>query len=508
MKATGLIVFGFLLFVASVLAVVAGDGHIGLAVAPALIFAALYATWKLPLRWPLLVITFLALTLEDPPELPAEGLWKSPLYTVGALMLAHLNITLPYHALFFSALDLFLVYLGIVVAAREITGSRIDTPKTVGAWPLRTFVLVMIGGVAWMEVYGLLRGGADFASSLWQVERIIYLPVVCLLALYAFRGPRDYVAFGKVIIATACVKAGVALYVAATVAPPPGEPSLSYATIHADSMLFADAACLVVLLIMQRQDKKRIVLAATTLPLLVAGMIANNRRLAWVEVIVGLLVVFSLTPRSRFKRGVKRALVIIAPIMVPYAVVGWSSTSGVFRPVRVLRSVIDSSSDSSTAWRDMENTDLLYTFHQSPLLGTGYGHGYIQHIVLPDVTTAYPLEPYVPHNSILGLWTYGGIVGFTALWTVFAIGVFFAVRAHAHAKDLSTQAIALGTLLPIVVYFVHCYGDMGLGTWVSVFTVAPSLAIAAKLAVETGAWSDARARRAVHVPVQAREVIP
>ena len=40
----------------------------------------------------------------------------------------------------------------------------------------------------------------------------------------------------------------------------------------------------------------------------------------------------------------------------------------------------------------------------------------------------------------------------------------------------------------IVVYLVYCYGDLGLGTWTSVFTVAPAFAIASKLAVTTGAW--------------------
>jgi hypothetical protein len=35
---------------------------------------------------------------------------------------------------------------------------------------------------------------------------------------------------------------------------------------------------------------------------------------------------------------------------------------------------------------------------------------------------------------------------------------------------------------------VHCYGDMGLGTWTSVFTVGAALALVGKQAVATGAW--------------------
>ncbi len=506
MKWMGLVLFGAALFLVSVIAVVAGDGNLGLAVAPALLFAAVYATWKIPLRWPLLVVTFLALTLENPAEVPACGLWKSPLYTVGALMLTHLNLTLSNRALIFSGMDVILVYFGIVVVARSLTGSSVDRAETPAARPLRTFVWLALVGMAWMWLYGVARGGADQASALWQVQRVLYLPLITLLALRAFRGPRDYAAFGKVVIAAACLRACLALYIVATVTSPDGKP-LDYATTHPDSMLFADAACLMAVLLILQPDKKRVVFAAITLPLLIAGMIANNRRLVWVEVVVGLAVVYSLTPPTRFKRAVKRVLVMSSPITLPYFVVGWSSMSGVFRPVHMMRSVVDSSADPSTAWRDLENYDLVSTFRENPLFGTGYGHGYVETIVLPDVSRFYALERFVPHNAILGLWTYGGIVGFTLLWTMFAVGIFFAARAQRHAKDLTTRITALGTIVAVVVYFVHCYGDMGLGTNAGVFTVAPSLAIAARLAVATGAWNEGPVARPVVVTATAKEVV-
>jgi len=83
-------------------------------------------------RWPLLVTTFLALTLENPSDVPACGQWKSPLYDVGAVLLVHLNVTLPYKALFFSGLDLILVYLFSSLGSRSLTGSRIDRPDRAG----------------------------------------------------------------------------------------------------------------------------------------------------------------------------------------------------------------------------------------------------------------------------------------------------------------------------------------------------------------------------------------
>ena len=48
---------------------------------------------------------------------------------------------------------------------------------------------------------------------------------------------------------------------------------------------------------------------------------------------------------------------------------------------------------------------------------------------------------------------------------------------------------------------------MGLGTWISVFTVAPAFALASKLAVETGAWSFAPQVGGAHDVSSAPKVI-
>jgi len=71
------------------------------------------------------------------------------------------------------------------------------------------------------------------------------------------------------------------------------------------------------------------------------------------------------------------------------------------------------------------------------------------------------------------------------------VGLFLAARANRYATTVDDRAAALSALAIIVVYLTYCYGDLGLGTWVSVFTVAPAFAISSKLAVTTGAWPSA-----------------
>jgi hypothetical protein len=76
------------------------------------------------------------------------------------------------------------------------------------------------------------------------------------------------------------------------------------------------------------------------------------------------------------------------------------------------------------------------------------------------------------------------------------VGLFLAARAYRYAVTVDDRTAALAAVSIIVVYLVYCYGDLGLGTWTSVFTVAPAFAVAGKLAVTTGAWpSRPRARQ-------------
>jgi cell division protein FtsW (lipid II flippase) len=98
---------------------------------------------------------------------------------------------------------------------------------------------------------------------------------------------------------------------------------------------------------------------------------------------------------------------------------------------------------------------------------------------------------------VLGLLAFSGAIGFAGMWLFLALGVFFAVRSYRFSTTPRQRTTALVAVGILVTYLVHCYGDMGLGTWASVFTVAPALALVAKQAVATGAWPLRRRRGTV-----------
>jgi hypothetical protein len=369
---------------------------------------------------------------------------------------------------------------------------RVATPK-----PLVRLAYLSLAGVAYVWFAGLIRGG-DFRMSLWQVEKVVYLPIVFLLCHVGLRGPRDHTALGKVLLAAAAIRACLAIYVAATVTPPAdpntGAAVLAYATSHHDSMLFASAFVLLLLLILERVGRRAVRAAYLLLPVVVLGMIANNRRMVWVQVFMILFTLYLVSPASALKRKVRRLVVVLSPLAAIYVAVGWSSKASVFRPVQIARTVLEPATDASALWREIENYNIIFTIKQFPILGHGYGYGFWEVIALPQIP--YELERFCPHNGLLGLWCFAGYFGYTAITLLWGAGVYFAMRGYHAAKQPIDRVAAIMSVGAVIVYMVQSYGDMGLGAWTGVFIVAPTLALAGKLAVATGSWGRLHAQAA------------
>lgn len=475
--------------VASVLDV----GIIGWLVAPICILLGWFAILRAPLRYTMLVLMFFALILENPAEQPGCNQWHSPFYPVGALMLAHFKVTIGWGPI--GGMDLMLMAaIAAYYLQRRSRPIGIPTPRPMIRLAQATFATILF-----TLVIGKLRGG-EMQWAVWQIDRVIYLPTVFLLCQAAFSSPKDYLAVGKVALAASLLRATQAMLVRGTVPtvvnPETGESSLPYATTHNDSMLFAVGSVILVSLILQRVGKKATRLTLWALPILIGGMLANARRMVWVEIILVFFTLYLITESNSFKRKLNRIMLGLTPVGLGYLAVGWNSESGLFKPVKVIRSAIDSSADASTAWRDLENFNLVYTIRNFPLTGVGYGNGFWEMWPMPPVD--YSLERYVPHDSILGLYCYGGYIGYLGITSLWVAGIYFAIRAYHTCKEPLHKAAALTSFGAVLVYYLQCFGDMGLGSWTGVYLVGPSLAIASKLTVAAGGWElGPSARRAV-----------
>jgi hypothetical protein len=257
------------------------------------------------------------------------------------------------------------------------------------------------------------------------------------------------------------------------------------ATTHDDSLLFAGGFALCLALTAEIPTRKNKLLCAVVLPILVWAMVANNRRIVWVELALALAVLFVVMPTTALKRKMIRWVIIAAPIVALYLAVGWNQKGGVFRGAAVVRSIVEPDTDGSSKWREEENLDLIVTLQSSPLLGLGFGHEYIGPIRIENV---YVQEHYLPHNSLLGIWAFGGIVGFGLNWTFLVVGSFMASRAYKRVKRPIDRVASIWVLQMLMIYMDHAFGDIGLGCTTGVLLVGSALAVVGKLALASGGW--------------------
>jgi hypothetical protein len=487
--AAGLLVLGG---AATVAATIVGNGSILVAVAPMLLAVALGVVWFAPMRIPLLMLAFLSLALDA----TNEGPWNSPVAPIGSLLAANLNQSIPIDALSVPGLVLILGYLLVIHLHRRVRGLRTDSARrapaaAVSLQALGISLLTVIAFCAW----GLKRGG-DLSMAKNQVQTFVLVLLVAYLFAISLRS-RDYRLLGGLIVAAACSKALYALYVVYTVPPPFDAPNghLAFATTHGDSMLFACATVMLIVKFSEQPVRRNMWVCLALLPILVAGMVANNRRLVWAEVAAGVLTYWLISRHSQVKRFVVRTLLASIPLILVYVAVGWNSEAKVFAPLKTFRSMGDGEVDASTLYRDLENYNLLATMRFNLVTGTGFGHPFAEPVTLPSISQVFKEYRYLPHNSVLGLWAFCGPVGFTGLWMALVVNVFLAARSYRCARLPDERVAAFMTIGTVVIFGIHCWGDIGFSERTGIFLVGPALAVAGQLAISTGAWRAGATRR-------------
>jgi hypothetical protein len=468
-------------------------GDIGATASLSVVAAVLAAIWFIPLRWSMTGLLFLGATLEAPYEQFAEYLYRTPWNVGGMALLGNLNLLTQIAALKIDGFFLMLVYFVIIMWARRARGSTIDTEGTIPlAPPMLTGASISFLSIMLLWVYGIATGG-QIPESLLQIQKLVYAILLLFVMHGAYRGAKDLHTLGTVLICAACYRAVLATYVHFTVIYH-GE-YLPCASTHADSRLFAAA---LVCLITQFNERTR---RAThwsrflAMGLILMGMVYNGRRLVWVAVIGGLVIAASVSGRTRLKRSISKLALAALPFLVVYVSAGWNnSDSGVFKPVKMIRSVVDSKSDGSSMWRDLENMNMVNNIKDHPLTGIGYGKQYTEYIKLPDVSASFPRYRFIPHNGLLVLFPFLGPLGVCGVFAMFLSTVFLASRSYRTSKD---PAIKTASVMCIVLVYLHmnqCYGDIGVADWLTCLTLGPAMMISGKLAVETGGWSLAAPR--------------
>ncbi len=455
--------------------------------APLLIVGA-WLLWTRPLKWPLLALLFVAVTGDDPTGRPYYRVWQSPFWDLGRI--AFTNIA------FFTGFELAVYGLTVVMVIRRVFRSArslagVDPVAGQAPRPLQYALMVSVGFIAWLVVFGVLRGGV-FREALWQFRALLLLPFIGLLASYAFEFPRDLPKLLGVLMAGSIIKGALGSYFIYAIASPRGiDPP--HTTGHHDSMIFVTAVVTAIAMLWEHPSSKNLRTALLWMPMVALGLRFNDRRVAYVEIAMALMFIYALSPWQPVKRFITRAAVIAMPVVLLYMAAGWNARhSPVFAPVQKVRSIIapaqETEENSSNVERDIENYNIVTTWKENMFLGQGFGHAFREFVPSNDFSQSS--FGHVGHNSILWVLWIGGVIGFTGVFGYIAVALYFLGRTLQVATDWKDRVALLAALSIILTYLLQAFGDMGTQSALIDFFVGCALAIIGRLATRWGVWRE------------------
>jgi hypothetical protein len=466
---------------------------------PMLLACFLWWVCRLPLRTLVLALFAMAVTVDLVNEVPYEGHWKSPLYWPGRLLFINLTNVVGVPGLGFPLLDVAILGLLALMAYRRATGIKIDGPVTPLPRAQVIAVMVLPATIVWLQVWGIFLNGGNSRAAQWQWHQMMVLPLMVMLFNAAIRGPEDFRVLGRIIVVGCCTKALLGTYFILAMARPRGLYH-EYATTHSDTVLFVTGLAVVIFAYIEQPIRKHFWRMAGVSSIILMGMHYNDRRLAYVSFVLIMIFGYCLSPWSWLKVYATRVGLLLMPIFPFYLAAGWQNPTGIFSIVGTFKSLIEGESDKLEQglmdYRDMENLNVVATWELNPVLGTGWGHPFIEVMKLPDISHAFPDYLYHPHNSVLGMLAFGGIVGFSGLWTWIIVTVFLAARAYHRAHPPEHRAGGLVSLGVMIAYVNQCFGDMGTISWLATLLAAMALTCAGKLATVTKAWPTTSPSRA------------
>jgi hypothetical protein len=372
-----------------------------------------------------------------------------------------------------------LVLLLVASSKRDGKGPLVPPMKS-------ALFFVLVTTIAWF-LLGMMRGGsARFAS--WQTYLIFSSVLLAFTMAAVFRTPEHFRGLGKWMVAAALYRALMCWISYFTWGRNLVGMSGAFLTSHEDTVPWIVA---ILIMIVNAVEKRSVPVTVRNLfgILFIAGAIQfNSRRLAWVSLALAVAVLYFLFPRgAAVQRTVRRAAIAVSPLVLAYVFIGWGRPERIFLPLRSLSSV-STQEDSSTKARNAENLGLIATVrYNGTLTGAGWGRPYASLTTKYDIS-GFELWPYMPHNSILGLLAFTGIVGFTGFWLAFPTSVFLNARVARLSSNARARGVCIVGVSQLAVCANQLYGDVGIFSSQAMCVIAVSYAIALRMPRFAGVW--------------------
>jgi hypothetical protein len=304
-----------------------------------------------------------------------------------------------------------------------------------GVWTLRAgdsaLPLLALSGFV---LIGFLRGvgaGGDFRTAVFEVRAMLVLPAMYVLVVSVLRTGVNYRRMLWTVLIAIVLNAILSLnHILRQSSDERGAPDTLIEHTAALRMNVLLLLLLAALLFKGVSAWLRFALVVGSVPVIWLYFL-SERRAAFVSFGTAVALLFFVLfwrQRSTFLK----AFPVFFLVFVGYTAAFWSSESTVAFPAQAVKSVIapddvDSRDESSDLYRQIENFDLNFTIQSAPVLGLGYGQPFYRPIPLADIS-AFELNQYIPHNSMLAIWVKTGFGGFAALFFLFGRSVMKGAR--------------------------------------------------------------------------------
>jgi O-Antigen ligase len=431
-----------------------------------------WGAFVLPLEVIIPVVAFVMLSVNNPSGQPGNKKIEFVLNPIGDFFYANLPTK-------FALADVIVAFIVFRAAAILLLSERGVGKDRRPPRPFAQACLVAVLAIVAMEFWGVFINDGNFQQSLWQLRVPLLVPCFAL-AVSAAASDVGIRRIRVALLAAGLVKAFECLYLAFVRHIETGE-SGSYITTHSDTLLWC--TCLFILLATwfeTRTPRDRNLLLFIS-PILLLAIVENNRRVAYVALIAGLMFIVSVAHRP-VKRQLGRYLVLTWPLLLAYVVVGFASNSQskIFYPINKIASV-STKSDASTSTRDIENFNLLWTVRVKPLTGQGFGHEYTELVVAYDIHEAFSQYRFLPHNSFLAFWAFNGLFGSSMYFLLPVVAIFYAVSCRRRSAVPLRRAASAWSVCTIIAFMIQAWADLGMQDWVGLFCVGIAYGVSGSL---------------------------
>jgi len=386
----------------------------------------------------------------------------------------HQSILFVHDALVFSPLELLLVTTGIAWALRLVLDPT--SPRFVRGRLLRP-MLVFMAFLCAGFVFGNVTGGNRYVA-IWEFRPILYLPLIYLLLTNLLTTRRQYHRLVGAMLVAVFIHSLLGLQ--RLLGMSAAERDAMESLVDHGSAAFMSVVLLVAIaawLLPRTPTAVRWAMTVVAVP--VAWVwIASQRRAAVIALAAAIILLAILLSKLNRRRLMTLGPIVLVAV-VCYVGAFWSSQSSIGFPAQALKTVvapgeISDRDANSDLYRKVENIDISATIRARPITGMGFGQKFLRPLPLPDISF-FQFYEYMPHNSVLWIWTKAGIGGFVAMLFLFGSALRRGVRTVLRAGTPLDRLIAVGAAAQIVCYLVFAYVDIA---WDVRSMVATALAMA------------------------------